>query len=417
MENSNRVGEFAALERQARGRGASPRDVDVEAGIGSRDVSLDFAQMGTISRAWNMLTSFFNATVRGDVQLIRELKARPGTILARVGANITLPSVALYLMQRGDPAYQEIPRWAKDVAWFYVQRGTDQGEGWDGYGPGKVKHVFWFPKPFELGVLFGTVPERILEWMDSHDPTILGSAVDAVIKAFMPPLLPTVLVPPIENLANHSFFRDRPVVPRSREGLEPSEQATAFTGETARLVGRMLNVSPSKFQNLVRGYTGGLGGYATGALDVVIRAGREALDLPPLRDVPARDEDVLTRIPGVRGFVRRIPGTDAQSINQVYTAFEDAERKRRTWNVMRSEGRTAEAQRYLNGNRAAIVSVATSRDTQAQPGRLRATMLEVRRLQRLLREIEEAGGPGMAARRRQVIVQMQQVARLYTGRR
>src|SRR5207247_11335218 len=117
------------------------------------------------------------------------------TVVPRAVAVISLPSVALYLLQRDDPAYQETPAWVRNTSWVYVQRGTDQGEGWDHYGTGKVEHVWIVPKPFELGVLFGTGPERIAEWLDRHRPQALTHFLQALAQAYVPPVVPTSVTP------------------------------------------------------------------------------------------------------------------------------------------------------------------------------------------------------------------------------
>jgi len=36
-------------------------------------------------------------------------------------------------------------------------------------------NIYRIPKPFELGILFGSIPERILEAIDGQNPKVLDS--------------------------------------------------------------------------------------------------------------------------------------------------------------------------------------------------------------------------------------------------
>lgn len=410
MENASRVGEFAGVEREAARRGASTLNAATEGTIAARDVSLDFAQSGTVTRHANQIVAFLTSYTRGQVQLLRELKVRPATILARAGAWITLPSLALYALQKDDPAYKNVPRWKRNVGWVIVDRGDDQGEGWDGYGSGKVERVWVIPKPFELGVLFGTVPERIAEYLDSNDSQSVDAMRDALARAFTPPHVPTAIVPLMENWANRSTFTDRPIVPRGRANLDPAEQVAERTGETARVAGAAVGYSPAKLENLARGYTGGLGRYALNASDLAVRTGRALAGMPPLRRPREVEADVLTTTPGIRGFATRPPGTDAESIERLYQSFAAAEQSRRTWRAMMAEGRADEAARYLEQHRAGIESVATEEETGGDPGPLRTAYNQIQALQRFRR------GPLDEATARQVSQIMQQLGNMSRDR-
>jgi hypothetical protein len=47
-------------------------------------------------------------------------------------------------------------------------------------------------------------------------------------------------------------------------------QYGSYTSETAKVLGDLLNVSPRKIDNTIRGYTAGLGGYATKGIDKLL---------------------------------------------------------------------------------------------------------------------------------------------------
>lgn len=401
LESAGRVGEFAAVERQALRRGAQPEAAATEAALAGRDVGIDFAQLGSVTREVNHGIAFFGAFMRGWAQLGRELKQRPHVVIPRLAAEVTVPSLALYYLQRDDPVYRDLPAWKRDLFWVYVQRGDDHGEGWDGYGSGKVERIWMFPKPFELGVLFGTLPERAAEWADGRNPEPGRAVAEALRRSVTPPHWPAVVQPLVENFANRSAFRDRPIVPRSREALTPPEQVTPYTGETARLLGRALNYAPAKIENLVRGYTGGAGMYVLKGADALVRQGRELTGAPPLKPPTTTDPtaDPLAELPGLRRFVSRMPAEDAESVSRLYRQYEQAEAHRRTWRRMLSEGRAGEAREYFATHRARITSVATREETTGAPGPLRAAYEVMQELQELRRQLQAAGTNPEARRR------------------
>lgn len=378
MENATRLGEFAAVERAALERqnltreNASPaerRAVSTEAAFASRDVTVDFARAGHVARQANMLIAFLNASLQGNAKLVRELRERPRVVVPRILATITLPSLTLWMLQKDDPAYQELPRWRKDVAWNIIQRGDD----------GNVKHIWSIPKPFELGILFGTVPERIAEWIDRREPGTFDGLVNRIISTVNPLKLPTPLTPLVENWANKSFFRGTPIVPPSVQSLEPAEQVAPRTGEAARLAGRAFNYPPAKIVNLVRGFSGGLGEYGMRAADALVRGASK-----PMAELQnARPDDPLSRVPGVRAFVAREPGSDAQSVERLYDQFDRAEARRQTWNRLTGQ----EAETYLEKHFAELASVATAEETSGAPGWLREAWTELQRLNRERRQL------------------------------
>lgn len=392
-ETMGRVGEYAALERQALKKGARPVDAQAEAALGARDVGIDFQQLGSTTREVNHVVAFFGAWLRGWAQLGRELKTRPHIVIPRMVAEITVPSLALYYLQRDDPVYQDMPSWKRDLFWVYVDRGDDQGEGWDGYGSGKVQHVWMFPKPFELGLLFGTLPERMAAWRDGRDKDFARNMRDLVGR-MAPPWIPTAAVPLIENYGNRSTFRDRPVFPRRTEGLDPSEQVNPQTGETARVLGRAMGYSPAKIENLVRGWTGGAGMYLMSGSNAIVRFMRAAEGLPPLKAPRPESDDRLLDIPGLRRFLSRVPAEDSESVERLYQDFQKAEQHRQTWRAMLKDGRQVEAARYLDAHRAEIMAVASSEELgQGQRGPLREAYLQMQKMQELKRLAQAAGSP------------------------
>lgn len=379
-ENATRLGEFKMVRQEAMKRGLMPRQANLTAAAAARDITVDFAKAGQGVREANKIVAFLNAYVQGNVNLAKDLVKRPGTVLPRIFVGITLPSLALEALFADSETYQEVPDWVKRTAWVIPM------------GDGPDAPYIAIPKPFELGTLFGTIPQRILNHAIKDDPKQLERVRNDLVKAFTPPVVPTMAAPLIENYANRSLFTDRPIVPRDKEGEEPFAQAGPRTGETARLIGQLTNTSPAKLENLIRGWGGGLGAMALQVPDAAISIGREKMGMEPLKTSPNREREGVFGVPGVRAFVKPAPTTDAESIERFYGDRDSAERKRQTWKGLQQEGRFGQAAKYLADNLADILAMGSAEDF-GQPGVLRDVSLKMSDLREMRRTILSSGLP------------------------
>ena len=275
----------------------------------AREITLDFSRIGSKMRAMNQITAFFNARLEGYDKAVRVFKERPFAATAKAITAITLPSMYLWWANKDDPRYQELPRWEKMMFWHIL---TDE-------------RIWRIPKPFELGFLFGTIPENILDWLDKKDPEGIKRLFEGLQKDFINTILPNAPRPLIENWANKSFFFDRPIVGREQEGILPKYQSRPWTSETAKLVGKILNYSPAKIENIILGYTGGLGRLALEAAD---RAVLQFID-EPVQPAPS-----FSDIPVLRSFVSRFPTAGAESVERFYDKYGKMQQTFKTYEVM-----------------------------------------------------------------------------------
>lgn len=378
LENATRLGEFGSVRQTRMAEGAPEPRASMEGAYSARNVTQDFFKAGSRARVANRYIPFFSAHLGEIYKLASEFnpvnlrtpegRARYATVTARAAAFITAPSIALYLLQKDDPDYQEIPEYVKANSWVIVDHE---------HGPvpltlegGKQTRIWIVPRPHLLGYTFGYMPEKFLEYAQTQDPEALKELAKQSWSAFTPPVVPTILGPLIENYANRSLFNDRPIVPKHVEGLEASEQVTPYTGETARLIGKAVNYSPAKIENVVRGYTGGAGVTVKDAIDAGVRKTREGFGMEPLSAPQSASGDPLDRTPVVGRFIASKPGADSKSVARIYSDYANAEVKRKTWLRMMKEGRSAAAREYFEANKPEILSVATE-DDAGQRGELR----------------------------------------------
>lgn len=272
-----------------------------EAALESRDITLDFSRRGTHTKRFNQAVAFFNATIQGADKMARAFKEDPRGMTVKTMLYITLPSILLWYMNKDDERYQELPQWEKDTFWII---------------PGK-ENMYRIPKPFEAGVLFGTAFERMLQYMDDEKNGRKSVGFkgfgERVYDSLMPSFMPTAVIPIYEAMSNHSFFRQRNIIPQSQENLPAHLQYGANTSEVAKFVGDKINVSPYIVDNTIRGYGGGLAGLGLSGIDAVSGAKEN------------NASKKWYEAPGLRGFTAA-PYQSSNSVQRVYDDYKEQEK-------------------------------------------------------------------------------------------
>jgi len=315
--------------------GASPG----EAAFASREVTVDFARIGAQMSSINALVPFLNAGIQGLDRTFREAKERPVAFMAKGTAYITIPTIGLFVANSSDPNYWEIPQWERDLFWIVPVGGT-----------------YWrIPKPFELGLMFGTLPERVLTDFMTEQPEAWREFHKSVLQVFNPVGWPSFVAPAMEQMTNKSFS-GAPIVPKNTEKLLPEYQYNNYTTETSKALGRLLGTfpglesaaindetvfggmakaltTPVLIENYVRGWTGGLGMYALQVADYGLRKAGVVPD-------PVLPASTLADIPFVKSFVVRYPSASADSVVRFYEQYHDTKTRYDSWMSRAREGDT-----------------------------------------------------------------------------
>jgi hypothetical protein len=128
------------------------------------------------------------------------------------------------------------------------------------------------PIPFEVGVLFKVVPERMLEYAFGSDTgkDMADSFKRNLINTFAFNPIPQTVLPFVEARTNYSFFTMRPIVGQGMENVAKEYQMAPNTSEAAKRLGGILGESPIIVDHIMKGYTGSLGMYAIDLIDAVL---------------------------------------------------------------------------------------------------------------------------------------------------
>jgi len=262
-ETGTRLAVFSRHKKAAMKRGLSEYEAAVEATYIARDI-MDFGKSGSKTVALRKVTTFLNASIQGLdkftrasvtdlVPVIKHFQGVPMTQTERRGlkkglklwlkvAIITGLSAMLHMLNRDDEEYQNASDYFRATHWMI-----------------KVNGEWWVaPKGFELATFFN-FGERLMEGIFEENPIWFEKWRESLYFTLMVPTEPIGLMLPLEIAYNYDNFRDRPIVPPDKLGLEAWRQYNTYTSELSKVMGEAFNMSPAKIDHVIMGQTGGWG--------------------------------------------------------------------------------------------------------------------------------------------------------------
>ncbi|MCD8232769.1 MAG: hypothetical protein LUC51_00040 [Cloacibacillus porcorum] len=284
------IGAFSELGEQASHLGQFERAMaagySAEEAVAIARDNMNFMRSGVIGEVVNQHVPFWNAAVQGTDKMVRTY-FKDGHInksaLVRSLLYITLPSMLATFWNYSDDdrreRYLDLPAWRRNTFWNFIV--------------GEKGPVISIPKPFEIGMIFGSLPERIIDYAYANDKRAFDGFKNSLVEALTPEMYPLAPLLIFELSSNYSKFYGRPVVPPREQRLESGLQYGPYTAEWAKFVGRHLDVSPRMLEYAVFGLGGGLAKEVSNVSDEVFRFfSGETRPAKPF----------YTTAPGLRGF-------------------------------------------------------------------------------------------------------------------
>jgi len=196
------------------------------------------------------------------------------------------------------------------------------------------------PIPFEVGVLFKVVPERILEYSFGSDTgkDMADSFKRNLINTFAFNPIPQTVLPFVEARTNYSFFTMRPIVGQGMENVAKEYQVAPNTSEAAKKLGGILGESPIIVDHIMKGYTGSLGMYAIDLIDAVLFS----------NDASPKPAKRFEQMPVIKRFTvdKEAKGT----VTAYYDLKNSVDEVVRTINLMERTGNIEELSKYAEEN-------------------------------------------------------------------
>jgi len=273
--------------------------------------------------------------------------------ITRAALGITVPSILLWALNHDDERYKALPEWQKNFFWI-IPVGTD--------GP-----IIRIPKPFEMGLIFGSLPERILDYLYTNDVDEVKSIATALKDGAVPGMIPTAALPLLEHMTNYSFFRERRLESQTLQRLPAEMRYTPFTSEAAKTLGQIVNLSPVMIENWIRDWSGSLGYTAVAALDPLLES----------KKVPEVGKKWYEATPGIRGFIARDPrGSSSKTTNKFYDYLEKASQTEAGHKLLLKSDRV-EAKKYFDENKQHILAAKRARKDATAIANLRKQQYRV----------------------------------------
>lgn len=290
LEEAARLGEFAAGRR----KGKSIQ----EAGLEAKEITTDFSRGGSLARKYNRYVPFFNAAIQGTDRLIREVKAHPVRLGARVGTAIILPALFEWVAFHDEDWYQDVPQDIRDN--YFIARIGDE--------------IVKTPLPQEVAFLAGGFKRSLSKLLDDN-PDAMNKWAANTLDTMLPDYIPAFMKPFIEWQSSYNFFTEKNIIPVSLQNLPDKEQYDIYTSMTAIKLGQALNVSPKKIDNLIQNVG------ATGAVTLNAMIGDYALGRE--NELPAKymnEQPIIGRF----GYT---PGKRSQNIEDFYQLYNDTSKE------------------------------------------------------------------------------------------
>lgn len=303
IEDSTRAGEF----RRARKQGLS---ID-QAGQLAREITLDFSRHGKKGQIANKYIPFFNATIQGTDKFIRTFKDNPMRAILNAVIWIILPSLGLWAINHDDDWYKELDENTKYTNWAIPLPGGT--------------HLL-IPKPQEVGILFGSGIEAVLNQMAGTDPHGMKEWARQYFDAMTPGVFPAIVRPLIEWLTDYSFWSGRHLIPAGLKNAPSEMQFTSYTSELAKAlgdtwiaknisIGERHGISPVAIDNWISGWFGSAGRFVANMLNDPISYVRG-------NSRPSEPAKYWYEMPVIGSFVRQ-NGQNSEYVNRMYEIQKD----------------------------------------------------------------------------------------------
>jgi len=337
---------------------------------------MNFGRRGShpVMRLLTTAVPFLNARMQGLDLLLnaatgvrssnKELSRRKavGSFIARAGI-LAASSAMYYLLVSDSEDYQEATEEERDNNWIIPMP----------FGIPALK----YPIPFEVGLLFKTLPERMMREMtgDTTGRQTRESLQRAVVSTLEVPVTgPQIVAPLIETVANYNSFTGRSIVPQYLSGLAGESQVLSSTSEVAKLASEFapFDLSPIKMDHLIRGYTGTIGSYVLALSDLALKS--ETLTGDKTKLLPARP---IYDSPLLRRFFTREFG--AGRTEEFYDMAGYVDEVYKTYRKLRVD-RPEQAERYIAGREYLLPMYREQAEIRRGLSRLRKEEQAIRRM-------------------------------------
>jgi hypothetical protein len=314
---------------------------------------MNFHRKGSSSliRVLTAAVPFFNARLQGLDLFYRastgNMNNKDAAAIQRQffvrGMTMMALSTAYWFMVSDDEEYKKQEQETKDNNWLIPALGIR------------------IPIPFEVGVLFKTIPERIAAYTFGNDTgqDLRDSLFRNAVSTFAFNPIPQTVKPLVEAAFNVNTFTFRPIVSEGMQDVDPQYQVGPGTSSVAKGIAGVLGLSPMKVDHVIKGYTGTLGMYGVDTLDMV---------MDQFGDSP-RATKRFEQLPVIKRFA--LDPEARGNVTEYYKLKDSVDSVVRTMNFLEKQGESEEYVEYLKENQGTFAFKDYIRDTEKTMKELR----------------------------------------------
>ena len=303
---------------------------------------INFARRGSnpFARVLTAAIPFLNArfqgldvfvrSATGDYTTRRDQPAGMGQLkLAYRGGILAGLTALYYLLVSDEDWYNEQDEHVRELNWLV---------------PTASGVPFRFPIPFEVGLIFKTIPEAVLArtYGDQSSRELRQTLQRGLVSTLeINPLGIQAVAPLVEVAFNHNSFTGRPIVPYYVDadgGMTAGLTGGEYNTQIATDLGKQLNISPMKIDHILFGYTGTLGSYVISAADATYRQVAGGEDKRPSK--------TIFEYPVIKRFFAPKEGSGLRT--DAYELYNDVKEVVTTVNALQKAGRVDELEAYLS---------------------------------------------------------------------
>lgn len=221
----------------------------------ANDLTVNFSRFGNDVKAIDSFTPFLNAAMQGIDKTVRAYKDQPVRDILKSIYAVTIPAILLYILNHRDDdigeAYKMLSDYTKDN---YFVIGYHDSEG--------VKFLK-IPKPREIGIMFGALPERLLRLWAEKDPDAFKNYANDTLQNWLPPdpVTDNILFPAVRSFTFGKNWRFQDLENYAEQQMSPRYRYDENTSGVAKGIGGALNISPKRIDDFFKSYFGGLAQY------------------------------------------------------------------------------------------------------------------------------------------------------------
>ena len=297
---------------------------------------MNFHRKGSspLIRVLTAAVPFFNARLQGLDLFYRastgNMNSKDSAAIQRQfwarGMTMMALSAFYWAMVSDDEEYKKQEQETKDNNWLIPAIGAK------------------IPIPFEVGVLFKVIPERIIAYSFGNDTgeDLKQSMIRSAVATFAFNPVPQAIKPVLEAAVDYNMFTMRPIIGQGMKDVEPEFQVGPNTSNFSKVIAQSLGLSPMKVDHVIKGYTGTIGMYGIDTIDAV---------MDQFSDSPKASKR-FEQLPVIKRFA--LDPEARGNVTQYYQLKDAVDTTVRTMNLLEKTAQPEEFVEYLTKNQGTL---------------------------------------------------------------